>query len=118
MVKKYPEITDQLHYISCKVDQLTSAEKEELLAAGKEVLSIPVIPDSDDEVEDDDDEDNTKPITEQEPECVDLTEGGDDVPIKLPTIPDPAAEELKRKMAVKVKKERIEENRAAAEGAG
>ena len=118
LVKKYLEIADQLQYISYKVDQLISAEKEELRAARKEVPSIPVILDSNNEVEDDDDEDNTEPITEQEPECVDLIMDGDDVPIKPPTIPDPTAEELKRKMVVKVKKERIEENRVANEGAG
>ena len=70
-----------MQYISCKVDQLTSAEKEELRVAGKEVPPAPVIPDSDDEDEDDDDEEDTNPITEQEPICIDLTEGGDDVPV-------------------------------------
>ena len=64
MVRKYPDIADQLQYISCKVDQLTSAEKEELRAAGKEVPSTPVIPDSDDEaVDDDEEEENTDPVT-------------------------------------------------------
>ena len=92
--------------------------KEELRAAGKEVPSTPVIPDSNDEDEDDDDEDNTEPIFEQEPECIDLTEGGDNVPTQPPTIPDPTAEELKKKLADKVKQEWIEENRAADEGAG
>ena len=92
MVRKYAEIADQLQYISCKVDQLTLAEKEELRAAGKEVPSIPVIPDSDDEVENDDDEENTEPITEQEPECIDLIEDGNDVPTNPSKIPNPAAE--------------------------
>ena len=94
------------------------AEKEDLRAAGKEVPPTPVITDSDNEDEDDDDEEDTNPITEQEPECIDLTEGGDNVPINPPTILDPAEEELKKKMAVKVKQERIEQNRAADEGAG
>ena len=40
------------------------------------------------------------------------------MPINPPTIPDPAEKELKKKLAVKVKQERIEQNRAADEGAG
>ena len=99
------------------MDQLTSAEKEELRAAGKEVPPIPVIPDSDDEDEDDDEED-TNPVVEQELECIDLTEGGDIVPTNPPIIPEPADEEQKKKLAVKIKQERIEQNRAADEGAG
>ena len=86
------------------MDQLTSVEKEELRTAGKEVPPTPEIPDSDNEDEDDDDdEETTNPIAEQEPECIDLTAGGDDVPINPPTIPDPAEEEMKKKVAVKVK---------------
>ena len=74
--------------------------------------------DTDDEDEDDDDEENTNPITGQDPECIDLTKGGDNVPINPPTIPDPAEEELKKKLAIKVKQERIKQNQAANEGAG
>ena len=40
------------------------------------------------------------------------------MPTNPPTIPDPAEEELKKKLAVKVKQERIDQNRAADEGAG
>ena len=118
LVRRYPEIAEQLQYISCKVDQLTSAEKEELRTTGKEVPPTPDIPDSDDEDEDDDDEETTNPIAEQEPECIDLTKGGDDAPTNPPTIADPAEEELKKKLAVKIKQERIDQNRAADEGAG
>ena len=46
------------------MDLLTSVEKEELRAAGKEVPPTPVIPDSNDDDEDDDDEEGTNPITE------------------------------------------------------
>ena len=99
------------------MDQLTSVEKEELRAASKEVPPTPVIPDSDDE-DNDDEEEDTNPIADQEPECIDLTEGGDAVPTNPPTIPDPAEEEQKKKLAVKIKQEKIEQNRAADEGAG
>ena len=100
------------------MDQLTSAEKEELRTAGKEVPPTPEIPDSDNEDEDDDDEETTNPIAEQEAECIDLTTGGDDAPNNPPVNPDPAEEEMKKKLAVKVKQERIDQNRAADEGAG
>ena len=114
LVKRYPEIAEQLQYISCKVDQLTSSEKEELRAAGKEVPPTPEILDSDNE----DEEETTNPIAEQEPKCIDLTKGGDDAPTNPPTIPDPAEEELKKKLAVKIKQKRIDQHRAADEGAG
>ena len=107
-----------MQYISCKADQLTSAEKEELRTAGKEVPPTPEIPDSNDEDDNDDDEEATNPIAEQEMECIDLTTGGDDVPINPPTIPDPGEEEMKKNLAIKVKQERINQNRAADEGAG
>ena len=118
LVKRYPEIVDQLQYISCKVDQLTSAEKEELSEAGKEVPPTPDIPDLDDEEEDEDNEETTTPIIEQEPDCIDLTKGNDDAPTNPPTILGPAEEKRKKKLAVKIKKERIDQNRAAEEGAG
>ena len=117
-VKRYPEIADQLQYISRKVDQLTSAEKEELREAGKEVPPTPDILVSDDEEEDEDNEETTTPIAEQEPDCIDLTKGGDDAPTNPPTIPGPAEDERKKKLAVKIKQERIDQNRAAEEGAG
>ena len=85
---------------------------------GKEVPPTPKIPDSDDEDDNDDDEETTNPIAEQELECIDLTVGGDDVPINPPTIPDPSEEEKKKNLAVKVKQECIDQNRAADEGAG
>ena len=66
LVRRYPEIADKLQYISCKVNQLTSVEKEELRAAGKEVLPTSVIPNSDDE------ENN-------ETKCIDLTKGDHDI---------------------------------------
>ena len=77
---------------------MTSAEKEELRTAGKEVPPTPEILDSDNEDEDDDDEETTNPIAEQEPECIDLTAGGDDVPINSPTILDPSEEVMKKMM--------------------
>ena len=119
MIKKYLDITDQLQYISCKVDQLTTAEKEELRASGKEVPSTPIIPDLDDEVEDEDDkEENIELITKQEPKCVDLTEGGDDIHGQSLKVPHPAIEEMRKQMAVKVKTKRIEANPAADEETG
>ena len=99
LVRRYPDIAEQLQYISCKVDQLTSAEKEELRPAGKEVPPTPEIPDSDNEDENDDEE-TSNPIAEQEPECIDLTTGGDDAPNNPPVNPDPAKEEMKKKLAV------------------
>ena len=99
------------------MDQLTSAEKEELRTAGKEVPPTPEIPDLDNEDENDDEE-TSNPIAEQEPECVDLTTGGDDAPNNPPVNPDPAEKEMKKKLAIKVKQKRIDQNRAANEGAG
>ena len=63
------------------MDQLTSAEKEELRTAGKEVPPTPEIPDSDNE-----DEETTNPIAEHELECINLTTGGDDAPNNPPVI--------------------------------
>ena len=92
MVKKYPDIAEQLQYISCKVDQLTIAEKEELRAVRKEIPSTPITLDSNDKAEDEDDkEENTKLVTEQEPKCVDLTGSGDDIHEQSPKVLDPVA---------------------------
>ena len=100
------------------MDQLTSTEKDELRAEGKEVPPTPEIPDSDSEGEENDDEESVNPTTEQETECIDLTVGGDDLPINPLTIPDPAEEEKKKMLAVKVKQERIDKNRAEDEAVG
>ena len=91
---------------------MTSTEKDELRAVGKEVPPTPEILDSDSEDdENDDDEKSIIPITEQETECIDLTAGGDDLPINPLINPDPAEEEKKKMLAVKVKQERIDKNR-------
>ena len=100
------------------MDQLTSTEKEELRLAGQEVPPTPEIPDSDDEDDNNDDRETTNPTAEQEPECIDLTTGGNDAPKNPPVNPDPAGEEMKKKLVIKIKQERIDENRAADERAG
>ena len=51
-MRKYPDTVDKLQYISYKVNQLTSAEKEELRAFGKELPLTSMIQDSDDEEDD------------------------------------------------------------------
>ena len=107
-MKRYLEIADKLEYISCKVDQLTSAKKEEIRAVGKEVPSTLVIPDSDDE-EDDENDDET--------ECVDLTEGSDDIHEQALKVADPT-EEAKKQLIIKVKTEKIEANQVPAKETG
>ena len=103
LVKKYPEITDKLQYISCKIDQLTTAEKQELKAAGKEVPPILVIPNSNDEEEDSDEEEQREEI-----ECVDLTEGGDEMHEQAIAMPESTAPKTQEENKEEPKKSEVE----------
>ena len=98
LVKKYSEITDKLQYISCKIDQLTTAKKEELKAAGKEVPPTPVILDSDNEEESEEDKE------EDETKYVDLTEGGDELHDQAVAIPKSTSQEAQDENKEELKK--------------
>ena len=103
LVKKYPEIADKLQYISCKIDRLTTVEKKELKAAGKEVPPTPVIPDSDDE-----EEDSVEEEQGEETECVDLTQGDDEMHEQAVAMPESTAPKTQEESKEEPKKSEAE----------
>ena len=106
LVRKYPEIADKIQYISYKIDQLTTAEKEEMKAAGKEVPPTSVIPDSDDEEESEEDKE------EDETKCVDSIESGDEVHDQVVAMPESTAPEAQEEH--KEELDKIEADQTAA----